>query len=246
MDSNIGSQLVRFSDTARSSTLLSVRASRVLTQEALKSVFMTDDSWPRSLTKIQGALISHHRERRGMSHVELVERVSALGVEMQRTTLINIEQGRRKAISVPEVYAFSYALNIPPILLLVPLGNVDSVEILKGKTVAPWVATKWVQGYGLLDAPIDGKVSSDGPLREKFDALLHHGEILMWHRFLDDLQHEAITLSSRLDDNFSSKLQDEVEQKVFQVKGWRSRIREDGLVPPPLWPEFVALFPGVE
>lgn len=214
---------------------------------------MTENAWPRSLTKIQGALIAHHRDRRGLNHTDLVERVSALGVEMQRTTLINIEQGRRKAISVPEIYAFAYALQIPPILLLVPLGNVDEVEILRGKNVAPWVATRWVRGDGVLDAPIDGSIPQEGPLRDEFDALLHHGEVLMWHRFLDDVQHALVSLHHRQKEQGPDArvpadgptLREQLDLKKWEVQSWRNRLREQNLIPPPIWPDVARLFPEI-
>ena len=207
-----------------------------------------DGEWPKALTSIQGRLIAHHRERRGLKHAELVAMVNDLGLDMKRTTLINIEQGRRKTITVPEVFAFAYALQVPPILLLIPLGNVDQVEILKGKTVSPWTAAKWVEGRTLLDEPIDGVIPVDSPQRASFDALLHHAEILMWHQFIDKLQHEILSLRRRRDESLPAEMvgyDEEIELKLVQLRSWRKRILDSNLIPPAVWPDLAAVYPEI-
>lgn len=204
------------------------------------------EPWPQTLTKIQGQLIAHHRERRGLRHAELVARVNELGLDLKRTTLVNIEQGRRKALTVPEVFAFAYALQMPPILLLAPVGNVDLVEVLRGKNVSPWIVARWIEGKALLDAPADGIISADDPLREQFDALLSHGEILMWHRFLDDLQLEVISLEHRQAAEYTAARQKDIENKILQIQSWRDRIRSVGLIAPPQWEIFVDVHPEVK
>lgn len=107
---------------------------------------MTAETWPQSLAQAQGRAVQHYRERAGMKHDELAKRLRDIGQPMQRTTLINIEQGRRKTMSVPEMFALGYVLDVPPVMLMVPLGLEAKVELLEGHWVDSWQALGWISG----------------------------------------------------------------------------------------------------
>lgn len=63
------------------------------------------------------------RTRRGWSARELADRCAAVGMtNLDRTTITNIEIGRRQKVSVEEVLALAYVLDIAPIHLMVPLS----------------------------------------------------------------------------------------------------------------------------
>src|SRR5690606_11699684 len=105
---------------------------------------MTDETWPQSLARAQGRAIKHYRELVGFKHAELAERLTAIGVPMQRTTLVNIEQGLRKSMSVPEMFALGYVLGVPPAMLMIPLGLKSQVEPIRGQKLDSWRAIEWV------------------------------------------------------------------------------------------------------
>lgn len=107
---------------------------------------MTGNSWPKSLAAAQGRTIKHYRELVGLKHSELAERLTAVGVPMQRTTLVNIEQGLRKSMSVPEMFALGYVLGVPPAMLMIPLGLESRVEPIEGQELDSWRAIEWVSG----------------------------------------------------------------------------------------------------
>lgn len=65
---------------------------------------------------------------------------------MQRTTLVNIEQGLRKSMSVPEMFALGYVLGVPPAMLMIPLGLEARVEPIVGHELDSWRAVEWVSG----------------------------------------------------------------------------------------------------
>lgn len=107
---------------------------------------MTDTEWPKSLTQAQGKAIRHYRELAGLKHEELARKLTEAGLPMQRTTLVNIEQGLRKALSVPEILAIGYVLGVPPGMLIAPLGLQSEVEAVSGKQIDTWRALGWISG----------------------------------------------------------------------------------------------------
>lgn len=107
---------------------------------------MTQETWPNSLARAQGRAIKHYRELIGLKHAELAKLLTDAGVPMQRTTLVNIEQGLRKSMSVPEMFALGYVLGVPPAMLMIPLGLESEVEPIQGHRLDTWRAFEWVSG----------------------------------------------------------------------------------------------------
>jgi transcriptional regulator with XRE-family HTH domain len=54
------------------------------------------------------------RDRRGWSAQELSERARAAGVEVPRSVLANLENGRRRMVTVDEMAALASALKVEP------------------------------------------------------------------------------------------------------------------------------------
>lgn len=107
---------------------------------------MTENDWPKSLTRAQGKAIRHYRELAGLKHEELARKLTEAGLPMQRTTLVNIEQGLRKSLSVPEILAIGYVLDVPPGMLIAPLGLQPKVEAVSGQEIDTWRALGWISG----------------------------------------------------------------------------------------------------
>lgn len=68
------------------------------------------------------------------------------GAGYTRTQVTNLESGRRETITVGEVLAFARVLDVPPLLLILPIGSPGQVEILPGVVDDPWTAWRWVVG----------------------------------------------------------------------------------------------------
>lgn len=81
-----------------------------------------------------------------MSAQRLSDACSEFGHAVPRAVLTNLENGRRPTISLAELLVIARALEVPPVLLLSPLGQADRVEILPGVLVNPWYALKWFAG----------------------------------------------------------------------------------------------------
>ena len=105
-----------------------------------------DRPWPAGLTRVTGRLIKGYRKARQLSAERLAEGVSELGLRYTRTQVTNLESGRRDSITVGEVLAFAAVLDVPPFLLLVPLGQDEEVEALPGRMTDAWQVYRWMNG----------------------------------------------------------------------------------------------------
>ncbi|MGI5413915.1 helix-turn-helix domain-containing protein [Streptomyces chartreusis] len=93
--------------------------------------------------------IRRHRLAAGMSAQQLSDRCAALGADIPRTVISNIENGRRTNVSVAEVLVLANALGQAPASLVFPAGYVSEVEYLPGKTSDPLEAEDWWDGQHL-------------------------------------------------------------------------------------------------
>lgn len=89
-----------------------------------------------------------------MSAEQLAEAISTLGLRYTRTQVSNLESGRRDSITVGEVMAFAAVLEVPPALLLFPIGTDDPVSILPGQTTNPWTAYQCFIGEYVLSRAV--------------------------------------------------------------------------------------------
>lgn len=126
--------------------------------------------WSTGTTATIAAQVRHHRLKHGMSAQQVSDAMDAFGVPMARPVLSNLENGRREAVSVPELLALSAVLRVPPLLLLLPMGQADQVEILPGVTVQPGEAAEWMR-TGILDAAgMKPAQPADAELLRRFES----------------------------------------------------------------------------
>ncbi|MFF9324007.1 hypothetical protein ACF1AY_04740 [Streptomyces sp. NPDC014776] len=78
---------------------------------------------------------------------------------IKRSVLANLESGRRTTVSVSEVLVLAAALEIPPVLLLFPVGYSETHEALPGKSMQPMDAVDWFGGR--LETPWSGRVTQN-------------------------------------------------------------------------------------
>lgn len=105
-------------------------------------------TWPDDLTAGVGRRVAIHRKRARLTAGELSEQLAAMGIPMKRTVISNLELGYRRTVSLPEVLAIAYILRIPPLLLMVPLGQDEEFAVLPDSTVDTWTAARWITGEG--------------------------------------------------------------------------------------------------
>lgn len=82
---------------------------------------------------------------------QLAEAMTAVGIPWQRSIVANLENGRRDAVSVGELFALALVLDVTPSALLVDLDN-PSAEVTPDLTVTPLDLLMWLQ----MKAPLPG------------------------------------------------------------------------------------------
>lgn len=98
---------------------------------------------PRALA----ALVRQARDRRGWSGEQLAERCTAAGMPgLDRSTIANIETGRRRRIGVDEWLVLAQVLDVAPVHLLFPRAGEDEVAVSPSVTVNADRARAWAVG----------------------------------------------------------------------------------------------------
>jgi transcriptional regulator with XRE-family HTH domain len=120
------------------------------------------DDWPSRLTRSIAAQVQRHRKQREWSAQRLADECGKLGLEITRSTLADLENGRRVTLSVAELLVIARALDVPPLLLVFPAGSEETVEALPGTARPAWRAAQWITGEGPFPAPGDNQAPGPG------------------------------------------------------------------------------------
>ncbi|MEV5047317.1 helix-turn-helix transcriptional regulator [Streptomyces griseoincarnatus] len=96
--------------------------------------------------------LRRHRKARGMSAQQLADECARLGhPALQRTVISNLENGRRRDVSMADVLVLAAALEVAPAALIFPAGYAAEVEYLPGQTADPLEAADWFTGSGAAE-----------------------------------------------------------------------------------------------
>jgi transcriptional regulator with XRE-family HTH domain len=111
------------------------------------------------------------RQRRGWTAEALAARCAEVGApEITRSVIANIETGRpdkggrrRREVTVDELLILAYALQVPPVLLIVPLDSTEKLQVTANVEMDVLAAAGWVAGddgvtgiYGTETVPAEG------------------------------------------------------------------------------------------
>ncbi|AUN42486.1 hypothetical protein ASU32_22725 [Tsukamurella tyrosinosolvens] len=88
------------------------------------------------------------RQRPGvnLSAQALADRTRELGHELKRSVIANLESGRRTSVSVADLVVLAVALDVPPAMLVYPVGEESTVEALPGIETDTVAALGWFTG----------------------------------------------------------------------------------------------------
>lgn len=117
-----------------------------------------------------------------MKGSDLSARTKELGYEIPRSTLANIEIGRKSAIGLHEIIILAAALEVSPTSLLFDVGNESLIELLPGDHRAQIEASSWFAGLQPLLPPFGlrqyGSFSTEGldDVPEPYRGLLEDKE----------------------------------------------------------------------
>jgi hypothetical protein len=76
----------------------------------------------------------------------LSDRTAELGYRVPRTTISELENGKRKYVSTAELAILARALDSAPAALLYPPPYGDEIEVLPGQSSTSWSAAEWFSG----------------------------------------------------------------------------------------------------
>jgi transcriptional regulator with XRE-family HTH domain len=171
------------------------------------------------LSDTVGKMITTWRQRRGWNRERLAEECSKAGMpELTHAVLTNIESGRRnkdgarrRTVSVDELTVIAYALNIPPILLLVPYPEEENCEVLPNKEVATYGAVQWIQGIRIFPGSAD-EIGSQQTWQEASYPLL----FLLNHNSAMDAYIRALGDAHEIQDSESTS------QELASMRAWEA------------------------
>jgi transcriptional regulator with XRE-family HTH domain len=205
----------------------------------------TQEQWAARFTRAIAAEIRRHREQRGWSAQKLADECAALGLPTQRSTLADLENGRRATLGIAELVVIGRALGVPPLQLLYPVGYEAAAEVLPGVTRDPFRCARWFagetpfpgerdEGY-LMEISGDWNAASGNPIvlyRSNEQALYAEGDALRRARQLDE---QAVTGGEGQRDAFTAaaaSLRQSADSLRVAREGTRKRAEQLGLLPP--------------
>jgi transcriptional regulator with XRE-family HTH domain len=199
-------------------------------------VFMTQIDWPGSLAASIAEQVRRCRKDRGLSAQQLADGCAALGLDISRSAVANFENGRRPSVSVAELLAFACVLDVPPLLLVVPLDGDQPAHLPSGIADTPWTAAQWFAGLGR---------TKDGVVR----LFLRHDRYIAEAQFAIRKAAGARSMAKAADDDGQRAAHTSAAQAADQavrlaeeiVSETRDDIRAAGLTPPTLPPELAYL-----
>jgi hypothetical protein len=171
-----------------------------------------------------------------MSAQALSDACAKLGWPIKRSVLSNLESGYRETITVPEVFILAQALEVPPLLLLLPLGNADTVRVRPGTEVPTNDALRWLLGERPLPGTRwEGLDTEDGsPTIASFQV--HQQNVDRWisSRFnSSQIRQGAMPGTAEEADEWDQT----ADRTARQLRNLRTLMRTRGLTPPPFPPE---------
>lgn len=229
---------------------------------------MTQPDWSTRLVSVIADQIKHFRQQRGLSAQQLAKECKDLGYPVPRSVIANLESGRRAAITLPELLVLAKALEVSPVLLVFPLGQADTVEVLPDRNVDTGRALKWFTGESMFtgETYVDHDSGEVGYKVEPEDQdawnkrglvvnlFREHGQKLVeWNSAnMNAKAHRRKALKADSDTEREDLLgladlhQDKADAIAGQIRALRKQIHGFGLKPPELGHPVTGRFEGIK
>jgi len=182
---------------------------------------MTSDDEPRTVSDVLAERVRRYRERAELRQDDLAARTAELGHPMSRVTLAKLEAGGTRATraTLVDVLVLAVALDVPPPLLFLPLGEAEEVAIAPGLVTHPHIALDWLAGEESLGRHIEAWTKNQRPL-QMFRGL----------RARQNAVHSAWNRGERPDAGPDERRQ--LELALSSLSSWLDAMRSAGLTPP--------------
>lgn len=154
------------------------------------------DEWAVDVVRRVGAEVKRLRGN-SRSAQWLSDRCADLGYPIGRATISEIEVGRRKSVSVPELIVLAAALNTSPVNLVYPGPYQNAVEILPARKAGEFNAAQWFSGvYSYLGSDRPGAAEDPAEQwRANTETLYqwrHLDELMTTRDEMDNPEHIAV------------------------------------------------------
>lgn len=107
--------------------------------------------WGKIIATLVGERVRKYRSELNLSAQNLSNRTAALGFEVKRSVIAEMENGKRSTVSLADVFILARALAVPPIALIVPLES-DDMRLLPNELLDVWKSFDWITGRKNLSA----------------------------------------------------------------------------------------------
>ncbi|MFJ9370953.1 hypothetical protein ACIRRA_41985 [Nocardia sp. NPDC101769] len=125
---------------------------------------MTQKDWANEQVAAIGDAIRTLRGDRSAQW--LSDQTEALGYKVSRSAISDIENRRRKYVTIAELTVIAWALSVPPIRLMFPAYPDGQTEILPGTHLDSFTAATWFSGEVILAPPAALEPRTDPPSKE--------------------------------------------------------------------------------
>ncbi len=198
--------------------------------------------WPKSLTATIAGQIQRTRVARRMSAQQLAEATAALGYEIPRSVIANLESGRRDAVSIAELVVFAQALKVPPLLLVFPVGHAQTIEVLPNVTADVWAAAKWFTGEG----PFPGTENDITVPSDSATTYFRHQDELMrkWRQLREQVAEASATQAPGNEPQKADFFAEWLRSSETHLRDFRILVRKMGFNPGELPPELAHVDEG--
>ncbi|MEU1476114.1 helix-turn-helix transcriptional regulator [Streptomyces sp. NPDC005760] len=199
---------------------------------------MKPDHWPAAFTARIAQEMREARKAAGLTMGEVAQGCADRGLtEITEQSVKNLESGRKASMTIADFVVLADVLGVPPVTLLFPLGPSATVEVLPGREVSTWDALAWFTGETPMDQP-----APEGTARDVLDVFRSHGDLVSVARASTALAKERRrAASTTLDRARRATLLERAEgyeehafEDCQELRAFRGRMRERGLVPPAL------------
>ncbi|MCC9311945.1 helix-turn-helix domain-containing protein [Kitasatospora sp. RB6PN24] len=199
--------------------------------------------WQAGVTGRVAEAVRRFREERGMSAQDVAAACAKLGYPIARNVIANLENGRRSSVDVAEVLVLAKVLDVPPVALLVPLGEVGEIELLPGLMYSTGEALQWVCG----EQPLDHEPTNDLELR--FDEIRYYNQTVYGLQKTisssEEYRRKVATARDAATREANVKLVNQFDEIIGdysdELRARRGMMRKKGITPPALSSELAYL-----
>ncbi|MFM9550818.1 helix-turn-helix domain-containing protein [Streptomyces caniscabiei] len=199
---------------------------------------MKPDHWSAAFTARIAREMREARKAAGLTMGEVAQGCADRGLtEITEQSVKNLESGRKASMTIADFVVLADVLGVPPVTLLFPLGSSATVEVLPGQEVSTWDALAWFTGETPMDQP-----APEGTARDVLDVFRNHGDLVSAATsstaLAKDRRRAASTTLDRARRATLLERAEGYEEHAFEdcqeLRAFRGRMRERGLVPPAL------------